>query len=1024
MKRPIPETRLIGHRLTLGAMATLMLMCTAAHAADAAGPPVSTARYRIEQSAQPMSEFLRGIAARTNTSVLFDPAAVGDRVAPAVRGQLTAAEAIAQAIAGSGLEAIVMSDGSIVVRPVAPPGGAPGKRSPRANSEWGETTSDDAARFDASRADLAGDATGSAAARSTPDDARALIGQGTGTNDGVTALTRVEVTGSRLKRIDADGPAPVNVYSRAEIERSGQPTLERFISSLNEASVSAGEGAMGITQGQGAVQLRGLPLGSTLLLINGRRLQAVGSSAGNYFNLNLIPMAAVERVEVVPVGSSAVYGGDALAGVVNIILKKSIDGVALDAHLGSGKGTSDGGFSLGTGGRNADGSFLVLGAYAKTTPLTMAERGFFLDADYRRFGGPDARTRSCTPGTVSSTTGGNLPGLNAAVAGIPASAPGQLLTVGDFRASAGQPNLCNTLANGHGAALVYGTESVSLHAAGEHRLGSEWTGFGELTVAKDRLRIAQSGLLMSNVLVPAANPFNPFGVAVRVSGRLGLENGAEGITRDTDFKRLLIGARGELLAGWDAEVSASTTRDDGDRVQAHGTVNAAARTSALAATNPALALNPFTAGRAASDDVLRSIWSDALRDNHGRKDQLSAFVRGSPVTLSTGTVDTIVGLESVRDRYRTVSAGQYDIRGARSSRAVYGEARVPLWRDSGELQPSREAAALTLAARRDHYSDFGGAGTYQAGLEVRPTRSALLRGSVATSFKPPTLLQTNISDDIYSTESFGVVDPANNNAPIIGGEILRTGNPALQPEKGRAYTLGTVFEPEGSPGDRLAITAWRVKIRGLISLLDPQSLLNNEALFPGLVTRGPASGAAPGPVTRVLYTEVNFGGVDTAGLDMELTRAWRSGGTRWTASASATRTLKYDVAISPGAAIENRLARRDMDFWSPRWKGRIAASVDRGGWSLGVTARYLGSYGDLVPDGRRLGNTWTYDLAASLDLQRAGLRVPGATSSLLSLSIANLTDRLPQFANTVPYYDVTQGDWRGRYATVRLSMNW
>ncbi|WP_431261858.1 TonB-dependent receptor plug domain-containing protein [Roseateles chitinivorans] len=113
------------------------------------------------------------------------------------------------------------------------------------------------------------------------------------------------------------------------------------------------------------------------MLINGRRVQAVGSSSGNFFNLNLIPMAAVERVEIVPVGSSAVYGGDALAGVVNIILKKSVEGVVLDAHATTGAGTGDRAVSLATGGRDQAGSYLVLGAYSKTEPLSMSERGFF-----------------------------------------------------------------------------------------------------------------------------------------------------------------------------------------------------------------------------------------------------------------------------------------------------------------------------------------------------------------------------------------------------------------------------------------------------------------------------------------------------------------------------------------------------------------------------------------------------------------------------------------------------------------------
>ena len=119
------------------------------------------------------------------------------------------------------------------------------------------------------------------------------------------------------------------------------------------------------------------------------------------------------------------------------------------------------------------------------------------------------------------------------------------------------------------------------------------------------------------------NPYNPFGVAVRVNGRLGLENGAETLHRETDFKRILLGVRGDLGPGWELEATASTTRDDGLNTLSNTSATVAARTAALASSTPATALNPFTAGRAASDEVLQAIWQDSNRDGRGRKDQAS-----------------------------------------------------------------------------------------------------------------------------------------------------------------------------------------------------------------------------------------------------------------------------------------------------------------------------------------------------------------------------------------------------------------
>ena len=999
-------------KISVGLLAVHIAWVFCADIARAAGP-APAARYEIDQPAQPLSDSLRSIARQTGVSVLFEPGAVSGRMSHAVTGQFSAVEAIARALDGTGLTAEVTGENAIVVKPArAVPVSQDAVRSIQTAHvpDRGEVASN-ASGVQLAQAAGVPDAEGRPTAPKEPT----VVAQ---------VLQPVEVTGSRLKRVETDGPTPVNIYTRADIDQSGQPTIERFLNSLNEVSATTGEGGLGPTQGQGSVQLRGLPLGSTLVLINGRRVQAVGSSPANYFNLNLIPMAAVDRIEIVPVGSSAVYGGDALAGVVNIILKKSIDGFALDTRLASGRGTGDGGVSLATGGHDAEGSFLLLGSYSKTTPLTMAEREFFRDGDYRRFGGVDTRTRSCTPGTVSSNASGvKLPGLNSTFAGIPALGPGQSLSVSSFAATDGQANLCNPLANGNGTALVYGTEDYSMHGAVERQVAPGWSLFGELTVNHDKLSVEPGGLQLNNVLVPATNPYNPFGTAVRVTARLGSANGSESFSRNTDFVRAVVGARGDLGHGWDVEASLSTTRDDGEQ-HLRGSTKTAARAAALAATTPELALNPFTAGVAASPEVLNAIWPDSIRENHGRRDQGSAFIRGSVFQLPAGSVDVIAGAELTHDRYSTSVANSFNDTGTRTSSAVYGEMRAPLWKATGPDGKSWDLAALTVAARRDGYSDFGSASTYQAGAEFRPTRTLLLRGSAASSFKPPTLLETNVEDTVFTTEDYGLVDTAKGGAPIIGGEVVNTANKNLQPETGRAYSLGAVWEPDAASGTRLGVTAWRVKIKGLISLLWPQTAIDNESLFPGLVTRAPSVGGVPGDIVRVLDTDVNFGSIDTAGLDLEMSRSWRAAGAKWTLGASATRTTKYEVAIAPGAAAEDRLGRRAVDYWSPKWKGRVFAGFEQGPWTVGITSRYLGGYKDSAPSDRDLGNYWVHDLAVSVDLKRFGLSLGAIKEARLSLGVVNIANRLPQYVDAYPYYDITQADWRGRYANLRYSMTW
>jgi iron complex outermembrane receptor protein len=967
----------------------LLVHCGVSDAAD--GAPA--AQYVIDQPAQSLAESLQAIARDTSTSVLFEPGAVRGRTARAVSGHLSAYEAITAAIQGTGLVAQLMPDGAVVVKAAA---ALPAPAS---------------ASTPTPRAERAGDTALAGAAESVADDS--------------SAVTKVEVTGTRLKRINAEGPAPVNVYTRKDIEQSGQPNLERFLAGLNEVSASVGEGGFSSALGQSTVQLRGLPIGSTLVLINGRRVEAVGSSSANFFNLNLIPLAAIERVEIVPVGSSAVYGGDALAGVVNVILKKSIDGFSLAANLGSGKGFGDGGISLATGGNDARGSYLLMGSYSRSTPLTERERGFFLDADYRRFGGSDTRVRNCTPGTVSSVSSANLPGLDSSFAAIPLVAVGQTPQLSDFAPTAGVANLCDRFANGRGYALVHGEDTWALHAIGERKIDGSWSAFGEFTFAKDSLGARDTGLPLSNVTVPASNAFNPFGQDVQVTTILGLDNGGRGFARQTRFTRALAGVRGELSGDWEAELTVSSVRDDGSSRTSAINVDTAARAAALAASSASEALNPFIVGRAATDAVIRSIWSDSVSHSSGRKDQVGMLVRGSLLQLPAGAVEAVVGAESGRDHYESsIPDQQLDLSASRRNFAGYSELRAPLLA-AGPAGSSWSLAALTLAARRDRYSDFGSANTYQAGLELRPLRSLLFRASSATSFKPPTMLETHVDESEDDAALYGLVDPAREGEAITAGRIVSETNKTLKPERGRANSLGVVWEPEGSLGTRLSATHWQAHINGLIAILQPQTALDNEALFPGFVTRGPSVDGQPGPVTSVLLTFANFGSVKAAGTDMDAAYSWRGSLGRWVATAGASRTNQYQVVLAPGAAKDDRLGRRAIDFWAPRWKSRASIELDEGGWSLGLTGRYLGQYKDEGSSERRLGAYWMEDLAGSLDLKKG---LPGLTAAIkaatLSLSIANLTNRQPQFVETFPYYDVTQADWRGRYFSTKVSIDW
>jgi iron complex outermembrane recepter protein len=977
-------------------------------------PPLTAARYALNIIEQPLAETLRAVGRATSTNILFDPKTINGKTAKAIKGTYTAEEALTTLIEKEPLEVRKSSEGTLVVK--VKNGDI---KVEEASSKGNPTNPIQLAQ--------ASSATGSnAGASDAAPVSRSITGEENKKSE-PTKIEKIEVTGSRVKRVEAEGALPVNVYTRQDIERSGQPNLSGFLNGLNEVSLaSTSEAGFGgrASAGASAVQLRGLPVGTTLVLLNGRRLQDSGlSGISAFFNLDVIPFSAIERVEILPTGSSAVYGGDALAGVVNIILKKSAEGWAVDARYGGAKGTEDGSLSLVTGSTFERGSFLLVGVLNKKTPLTGNERDFFKDADYRRFGGPDIRSRGCTPGTVSSTTTANLPGLNSTLAGIPVVSSGQPLTISSFVQSAGVPNLCSSFAQGYGLGLIWDTEVASIHATADYRLGGTWSAIAELTYSRTKQLGLAQGLFLGSVTVPASNPYNPFGVPVRVTSRLSTENGANGTQRETNFSRALIGVRGELTLGWDAELTASTAFDKSTGNDFNSVVNLTARAAALTAASASAALNPFATSRAASDEVLRSIWSDGSVDrNNGSRDLLSGLLRGAAFELPAGPIDVVAGVELGRDKW--ASGNLFDAR--RNTKAQFVEARVPLMLSQSQVTKTRELAALTLAGRRDDYSGIGSANTYQLGLEVRPTSGLLLRAARATSFKPPSLYQQNPLASTADAGLFGLTDPLRGNALITAGEvIIGAPNPLLGSERGKADTLGVVWESDYAPGLRLGLTNWRMVLTD--NIVQPGSLqffLTYESLFPGYVERAPSVGGVPGVVTRIRYSFINLGKVEVSGNDLDLAYTLSTAFGKWNFSGSATRTGKYDVVVNPNSPTENRLGNRNTEAWAPKWKRRLSVGFDQSTWSMGLTSRYLGSYKDLGTNPRDLGDFWIYDIFASADLKKLAAIGGMFKKAIFTAGIVNVANKLPEYVNSSPFFDTTQGDWRGRYFNVRLSLAW
>jgi iron complex outermembrane receptor protein len=821
-------------------------------------------------------------------------------------------------------------------------------------------------------------------------------------DDRKTQLEYVVVTGTRLPAGAAQSAQDVRTYPRETIERSGQPSVAEFLQTRPEVSLASPENTTGAT----TVRLRGAIFGSPLVLINGRRTEPVSGSAAvfGFFDLSTIPLSLVERIEVLPTGSSAIYGGDALAGVVNVVLRSNFTGVDGGVGYRWADQIEEKSIWLGGGWNSESTSVTLMATASHRGSLLGRDREITNDPDLRRFGGPNLGTAAFgVPATVFSTSG-NLPGLSSSFAAVPRGSSGVGLTPADFAATAGTQN---TGSFNRYQALVLESDRSGVFLSGTHRLAGNTELFVELLATHYKSDGASSPAALQLAGVPASNAFNPFGTAVRASG---VVKGAESfptLSLEERFVRPLAGVRG-ALGSWKWEVSALLARDHGSQVLT-GQVNTAALNDSLASSDPATALNPFRDGPMASPAVLASIYGNRIETNFRSESRIvDAFARGPIVQLPAGPVNAVVGAEHERSTF------ERGFETSRTARALFTELRAPLFATVDARGERREVLAVQGAARYDDYSDFGSKTTWQLGLEVRPVERLLLRGTHATAFKPPTLFQ--LGSPRTSSPSI-VNDPMNGGASVLTQSITG-GNPGLQPTTSTSSTLGVVWSPEQVRGLDVSMTGWWSRIDDAINFpISSQFVVDNESAFPGRVVRDGA-----GQIVSVDRTYINFGSMRQRGVDVAI--HWRAAtpyGT-FTPALAGTYITHFEGSSTAGAPPTDRLARASQDgVFAPRWKSIASIGWAPGpGWNGWLAGRYIGSYTDYTPT-RKIGDVWYFDAGIEVDVERALGRTKGSLGGMaMSVSGTNIADKLPDWSTFFRGYDVFNYDLIGRSIFVRL----
>lgn len=940
------------------------ILLTAAYAR--ADEPIARA---FDISAQSLASALSEFARQSHQEILFTPEVVADKASSGARGMMQPLAALQLLLKDSGLAFTTTPNGAILVG--APPVSAAAHVSSDAKNVVPKAAGKSSSRGTLSQNEGEGKSVwerfrlSRAAPRAAADDSSQAEQGERASRSSSAPIEEVIVTGSRLNQSAQDSAVPVSVYTRKQIDDSGTSTVTEFLNTLPQVSVqTTTDGLQGASSGTKTVQLRGLPVGTTLILINGRRVESQsGFNSTGYFNLNNIPLAAIERIEVLPTGSSAVYGGDALGGVVNIILKQDFAGFEGSARYGV---VGDGGpgnqqYSFAAGWKSSDWSLSITGQYAKAGELSGNERWPLSNQDFRAYGGIDSRYTYANPANVCSANGQKLPGLDASCAGVPAGSTGVGMVPTDFASTAG---VLNTTSLYSYSSIIPRSEQYGTFIFATYQVSSSTQLFAETMYSHFSEQLNNFPPIAS-FSVPAAAINNPFGVNLTVSDLLtDLGRSVNDISQD--YVRQLVGARGTVASKWSWELAAWKSRDRDDYRSPYATQNTAAISTALGAGT----FNPFQDGSQASSTVLSSLFTPGISNYSGTMKTVNGFARGPLVELPSGTVEAVIGAEYEWDSlYRYTANTTLDLR--RANKSAFTEIRIPIL-PNRSTPAAGDILSAQLAARYDDYSDFGNRTSPQGAIEFRPVSSLLMRAVYSTAFMPPGLI--NLATSLNVNYQTVVRDP------LRGGQnetVTATccGNAALQPQTGVSKALSVVYSPEAIEGLEISLMDWSIRLKNGTSRPAIAYLVNNPDVFPGRVVRSAASPGDPysvGPIVAIDSSAANFGFINESGVDLAINWRLQTSLGEFTPTVAATEVYRYEFLLSPGGVVMSGLSQaNDTANYAPRWKGTLGLGWKRDSLSLGVDGRYTGSFKDVTDrtgDPRTLGNFWYVDATARYQL--------------------------------------------------------
>ena len=671
-------------------------------------------------------------------------------------------------------------------------------------------------------------------------------------------LPRVEVTGSAIRRVQAETALPVEIISRAEIEKTGVTTaaelMSRVSANVNGLTDGASINVGGDQRGFNSANLRGIGTSSTLVLLNGRRMANFASPGDDSgVDLNNIPAAALERVEVLLDGASALYGTDAIGGVINFITRKDYQGLELNVYGGKtdegGAGKRTASISIGTGELERDGyNIFAVADFQRTNALNTSQRSFIpgLQVEQRLghllsgYTGP-ANIR------LTSNQRDHLQDIGFTINGQPITNRLINLSVPDcappanvyLPAGTGGVDACTY--NYMGDTELYPkSEKASLLSRGVIKLGGGHQAYAEVALSRSKTWYTGSAARVTGYIdfsrVPQLAGTGLDALDDDYPGELELrmrlnEAGQRTSELTSEGMRFVVGMNG-TVGGWDYDTafnhSVNTVKDK----DTHGYVLYNELLEGIADGR----INPFGPSSAEGVALIDSIQvNDVVRRARGTLDSFDFKFSRAVTPMAGGDLAVAIGGEARREQNRfTPSAlllsdninndaapeGGRATSDSRNVAALYGEVLVP-FAQQWEAQ---------LSARYDHYQQVGGAASPKIGLTYRPSASLLLRGSAGRGFRAPSMTELH-RPTVYSATAT-LPDPVycatveNNYSDCADNwDTRRYSNENLKPEKSRQFSLGAVF----AAGRHVSASLdyWNIKRTDLISEIGDDIILGN-----------------------------------------------------------------------------------------------------------------------------------------------------------------------------------------------------